>query len=260
LVSASIGGTYAARFADGKTARERERELDRGLTSEDTDLRISQLAFQTAQSMGGFSAWHSFRSAVRSRPDDFPFLGVENTPGDLFSAPFRFDFLSRPSTFIPLGVAAAVGIWLVSSMPKRKVVDDGRVIERKTFTAEDAFFAGAYSFNAGTHEEALFRGYVLPMAHYITGSPLAARWIDSILFALAHLNNVPVPVAQWALGFHLGRVVQSNNYGLEEAVFIHTWWDVLIFAASFHQRMLFPDESAHLPAPVLWLPKISLVF
>ena len=102
----------------------------------------------------------------------------------------------------------------------------------------------------------------MPMAHEYTGSPFAANLIDASLFALAHLSTVDIPIVQLAFGYHLGNVAQNNGYSLLEAVFIHTWWDIIAFYGIYHYERVAKPEVAKVrgPAPIYWLPGLTLVF
>jgi len=207
--------------------------------------RKYMLGLQTYQSMGGFSLYHSFRSSVtqRKRDGQYTFLKHAEKPSELALAPFHFQYLARPTTWIPLLVGVGINAWIVNNVPED--------YEKDSFRKEDAAFATAFSWNAGTHEEAVFRGWMMPvMREY----GMNDRW--SNIFAAAHLNSTPVPIAQLALGWHLGDVTQRNDWQISESIFIHTWWDILAFTASYHRRKV---DSKQQPAR-LHLPPLKIVF
>ncbi len=208
-----------------------------------------------AQGASGFSVWHSFRSAVRSRQihGQYGFLAAEETPLDLLAAPLRFDYLTRATTYIPLAVGAGLAAIILNSEPQ-----DG--YEKAAFRSSDAFFTTAYSWNAGTHEEAFFRGYLMPVMTEYWGSPFLANLIQSSVFALAHISSNPRPLPQFFLGLHMGNVTQRRGWTLSEAVFIHTWWDIIAFGVAYHYKRQEPDGLAVASLPVLWLPPLSVVF
>ena len=84
---------------------------------------------------------------------------------------------------------------------------------------------------------------------------------QSLLFAAAHLNTNPQPIAQLLLGYHLGYVTQKNNWTLGESIFIHTWWDVIAFSTIYHYKQAEPEnEAVQRLKPVLWLPPLQFAF
>lgn len=261
------GNFYSATVAaqndlDGQIARRRQasrnaekNEDDYAIDGRDVTVRKYLLGQLIGQGAGGFSAWHSFRSAVRSRQahGQYAFLEHEETPLEVLLAPLNFRHLTKPTTFIPLAVAGVLGaIVLTSETPED--------YERTAFTSSDGFFAATYSWNAGTHEEAFFRGYLMPLIAEYSGNDFLANLSQSCLFALAHFNTNPKPLPQLFLGFHLGSVSQRRNWTLSESVFIHTWWDVIAFGVAYHYKKVAPEGMAEAVKPVLWLPPLSLAF
>lgn len=260
-----LGGNYYASSVatrndlDGQIARRRQASRDAGEKDEDfaidgSDVTVRKylLGQLIGQGAGGFSAWHSFRSAVRSRRtgDQYAFLGLEESPGDVLLAPLQFKHLTKATTIVPLAIAGILGaVVLHAETPDN--------FERSAFNSSDGFFATAYSWNAGTHEEAFFRGYLMPLIAEYTGSDFLANLSQSTLFALAHYNTNPRPLPQFFLGFHLGSVSQRRNWTLSEAVFIHTWWDIIAFGVAYHYKQSAPEGVA---AAVMWLPPLSLAF
>lgn len=218
---------------------ERERRLSYG----------SQMAFAS----GSFSAYHAFRTAVpgQQKIGRFEFLKESETPGELLLAPFRFDYLKRPSTWIPLGVIAGL-----SALSFGAELGENSEYEKRSLTRSDYFYTMGVSYAAGTHEELLFRGWLLPLTRQMTGGDLSANLITTGAFALAHLGSTKMPVPQALLGFHLGWVTQQNNWTLSESIFIHTWWDVFAFLMQYELQKKDPRAA---PA-ALWLPPIQLAF
>ena len=223
---------------DPSRRQERLEELSEDPHSKNPHLRRIDLGLQTYQSAGGFSAYHSFRSAVRSRwaHGEFEFLrDTEESPGELLLAPFEFHFLKRPSTWIPLGVG--LGLALLQQTATKEQLEEAD-LQRANLNGSDVFFSSAKSYHAGTYEEAMFRGWLLPLAYHYVGDRWWANLIQTVGFAAAHLSNVSIPIAQGVLGYHLGDVTLNNHFSLREAIFIHTWWDVIAFLSiySFAKR------------------------
>lgn len=245
-----VGGNFLAATAiDSLKRREVESGseigTDEGLASRDGDVRRAMLGSQMAFAAGSYSTLHAFQNAVDSRRESgqYSFLGEKVTVADTVMAPFRVSYLSRSSTYIPLGIIGALAAYSVKSKTPGYV----NVALRGT----DYAFGAGYSYLAGTHEEALFRGWMMPLMREYVAGDTTSNILQSLIFALAHRGSVDLPITQLLLGYHLGYVTQRNGWSLGEAAFIHTWWDVIAFMAAYSKR-----ES---PA-VLNLPTLSLVF
>ena len=239
--------------ANEQSESQEKEATDTSLDSKDVALRKYTLGTLVYQGAGGMSAYHAFRTAVRSRKalGQYEFLKYEETPLDVLTAPFHFEYLSRPTTFIPLGIGAALAYLMAVSEPPKD-------LEKSRLSSADWFFTGAYSYNAGTHEEAMFRGWLMPFLTQQGMSPIWANVSQSALFALAHLGTNSFPLPQLLLGYHLGYVRQKTGWRLGEAVFIHVWWDVLAFASAFSYSKKQTEAAARLlPPPVLWLPPLT---
>ncbi len=197
--------------------------------SRNSHVRQFLLGSQIYMAAGSFSAYHSFRSAVRSRQaqGQFAFLAEEETVDELLLAPFRFGYLRRSTTWIPLVVAGGLVALNFSDYPQ--------LFSGNGFGPSDVFYGGAYSYLAGTHEEALFRGWMMPVLMQSWNSPFWSNTVTSAAFALAHLGSVglDVPWPQFIAGWYLGYLTQKNNWTLGESVFVHTWWDVIVITAAF---------------------------
>lgn len=205
------------------------------------------------QGAGFLSAWDAFRTAVpvqqRTR-GRFGFMPREKeTVGELLRAPFRFEYLSRPSTWIPLGLFAGVmGVGITSYRTDREEAG----ARWHSYEPSDAFFTGALSLNAGVSEEAFFRGYLYPLFHQWSGE---RTWISnsaqSLLFASAHVGGVTnVPVTQAVFGYYMGWVTQRNDWSLGQVVAIHFWWDVIAVSAALFTRHDVPISLGSFSIPV----------
>jgi membrane protease YdiL (CAAX protease family) len=222
-------GAYALGFDHSYRARlrlspdELADESELGIGSKDPNIRPMNWAFQTAQVAGGLSAYDSFRTATKYRKKlgQFDFIEKQDSVIDVLQAPFNFKFLARSTTWIPLAIGGAISVLSLSSSDAAHIPE--------VLKPQDYLYSGLFSYNAGTHEEAMFRGWIMPMFRHYTGSDLWSNVIGSSLFAVAHLSTVSVPLPQLLLGFHLGRVTQKNHWSIAESVFIHAWWDVFAF-------------------------------
>ena len=234
-----------------RTGNPQESELDQ----KDITGRKVVLGELIAQGAGGMSAYQAFRTAVRTRQGhgQYEFLTHEETPLDIMAAPFHFSYMTRPTTYIPLAIGAGLAYLVVQSGPPDGMVRDG-------FSSADGFFTGAYSYNAGMHEEAIFRGWLMPVMREYWDSDFWSNAAQSVLFAAAHLNTNPQPLPQLLLGYDLGWISQNNGWRISEGVFIHTWWDVLAFASQYAYKQKAPAPVAAKIHPILWLPPVALFF
>lgn len=269
LGGASIASGAATSLADRQEA-DPDFNPDEDLDSRDNDVRRLLLGTQIAFAAGSFSTLHAFANAVETRKaaGQYSFLGEKVTVADTALAPFRFGYLTRPSTFIPLGVLGTLSALAIRT--------DSPEFEKVALTGTDYGFAGGFSYLAGTHEEALFRGWMMPVFREYVGGDTIANSLQSILFAAAHMGSVDVPIAQLLLGYHLGYVTEANGWSLGEAAFIHTWWDVIAFLTSFSVREkpkaaetaafqasingTRPLMAKKAPLPVLRLPPLVIRF
>src|SRR5262245_17463235 len=182
-----------------------------------TTLR-RDFALRLATDTALYSSFGAYRDA-RAR-DDRPYRtpAPKESLSDLALAPFSWEFLSRPTTFIPLALqawAAAVGKYGI-------------------YRADDVSAGQLHAYNLTTNEftavgeEGFFRGFL--------NNELSNRWGDgwglagsSVLFGVAHngqgqtANILQATVA----GAYLGWVQQRNGFQIGEGVAIHYWINVL---------------------------------
>lgn len=208
--------------------------------SRDSAVRRYVWGMKTYDLAGSLSLYHGFRTALqfRQKEGEFEFLPKEaETSDELMLAPFNFSNLSRLTTIIPL--ALGVGLMAYSGAN-----DD---YDTRNLTAGDIAFSGGISYNAGVGEEAMFRGWMFPLFVESFGSSFWGNMAQSTIFAAAHLssdNRFPMP--QFLAGYYFAWLSQRNNWTLQESIFIHTWWDVIVFTASFTQG----DKKASIYVPL----------
>ncbi len=192
---------------------------------------------------GELSAYHSFRTAMKSRQSSgqFEFLKAQEDVDDLLLAPFAFSEALKPTTFIPLAIVAALAV--INHNSGSHTPGD--------FTLGDAAFTVGTSYNAGVGEEALFRGYMMPMFRQGVGSDFWSNASTSVIFGAAHLSSSnKAPVIQTLIGFYLGWLSQRNDWSLRQSVFLHAWWDVVAIGASMASQ----KNDAYIPLPALTIP------
>lgn len=192
--------------------------------TEDNDFRAYQLGAQIYSAAGGMSAYAAFRSTVKYKQEngfDYQFIKRNETVDELLLAPFEFKFLKRSSTYTPLAVLLGL-------------IALGGDVSTANLSASDAYYTSAYSYNAGTYEEAIFRGWQMPYLKNKGLSNFSSNAIQALIFGAAHGVRV-VPLPQILMGYYLGYVTQKNDWSIRESIFIHAWWDILAIGASYAQ-------------------------
>ncbi len=175
---------------------------------------------------GSLSAYHSFKTAVRTRKSEFAFIETEESVQDLLMAPIRFSEMTKPTVFIPLGLLA--GLSLLG--PKGKKGEKGN----RASGIDRGVWTSGISYGAGVGEEALFRGWMMPNLHASTQSALGSNAIQAVIFGAAHYaEGQPLPIAQALMGGYLGWRTQANGYSLRESIFIHFWWDIIALSRAY---------------------------
>ena len=232
------------------TQLERENEYVHG----DMARKVSYAA-QVRLLTRSFSAWETFRASLPSlqASGKFTFIKDDDSVSDLAMAPFQFDFLKRKTTWIPLAIGAALYYYSAVLVPQVNTA-----VSTDPLTGADTLYTLGTSWNAGTHEEMAFRGWLMPMLMEQTGDPISSNLISGALFGGAHLNHIDAPLFQISLGWYLGWVTIRNQWRLSEAVFIHAWWDVFALLVNYQTRNTKLEGSANMLP--LMLPPLKIVF
>lgn len=198
------------------------------LDSYNDNVRAALWGVKTYDLAGSLSLYHAFRTAVKTRQKEgqYGFLGEGETVDELMLAPFKFSHMGRWTTFVPLGLLLGGMIALLEN-------DN---YHPRTLNTGDVLFSTAISYNAGVGEEALFRGWLQPLFAQSFDSPFWANVLSSTIFAAAHISREnPIPWPQFLAGYYFGWLAERNAWTLSESIFIHTWWDIIVFTASFSQ-------------------------
>lgn len=247
------GGIHLATW--GTTAdisayyRTRDDYIERGDRYDDEELTITtnrtseraDLFSTVASNTRFYSAYDAYRQRRAMQGN----LGY-NTPisdegfQDLATAPFQGRYLSRPTTFVPMAIAAS---GLLLSAEDSWVTRTQGGLTRGEAATMMLPRQGAVALG----EEAFFRGVLNNSFHHQFG-PWWGTAASSVGFGLAHSGaglSANAAVAT-AYGAYLGWLHQHNNYRLGENVAVHFWWNVLVSAASLRHD---PDERT---AVVRW--------
>ncbi|MCK5688078.1 CPBP family intramembrane metalloprotease [Myxococcota bacterium] len=192
---------------------------------------------------GSLSAYDTYRHRM---VDELGLQAELPHVDELLMAPLEFKRLASPSVGIPLVSLLALVVWDIQT-------NYGEGIRAfSNYTGYDAGTTMAISTGAGVTEEALFRGFMMSyMEHRWGWNRWVANGVQGTLFGAAHGTFD----ARILMGFYFGWMAQRDNYDLRDAVFLHTWWDVIAISALFAVERATYDEVQ--PA-IMWLP--AMVF
>jgi len=218
-------------------------EFELGPLTADIGLRLYLFA-------GGMSALQSFRSAAlaRKHQSQFDFMKVEDEhPIDVALAPWTFKHITSTKTWIPLaaGLTVFTGVMALAG-------------GNTSFSVGKGVSALVTSHNAGVWEEAVFRGWLMPMTREWISNDFWSNAIVATVFAAAHISDQnSIPWFQLLSGWYFGWIVQENDYKIGEAAFLHAWWDVMALTFSY----LYTQNTIHKnDAFEISLPPIKVTF
>ena len=167
-----------------------------------------------------YSSFAAYRDGRERNNSGYRTPAPKETLSDLALSPFRWQYLSRPTTFIPIGLQAIA----VFASKNGYAIDRAPDVSKRdlhvyNFTANEFTAVG---------EEGFFRG--------VLNNELSNRWgngwglaSSSLLFGLAHTGegNTANILQATAAGAYLGWVHQRNDFQVGEGVAIHYWINVL---------------------------------
>jgi membrane protease YdiL (CAAX protease family) len=118
-------------------------------------------------------------------------------------------------------------------------LEDGTRIENRNggeahppFRGHGAAFAGSISLNAAVGEEALFRGWLLPMLTEKSGRFWVANGLQAAIFGGLHASQADSFAFVIGLGgLYNGWVTRRNDWSIREVIFQHFWYDVAVITA-----------------------------
>lgn len=221
LGASVVGVGIAASYSDGS-------DLPSDRLPRQKDDQFEALGLHLAGSSALLSAYDSFRRSLPkiSGGGRYAFLDNPTPTRRTFVGPFRFDFLKNKRTWIFLTIPVAI-------LTAVAIDESGQDTDYLPFRGHDAFYAAGLSYGAGVTEEALFRGYLYPWFHQMSGRRFwVSNSAQALLFGLAHLSTVDVPVVQTLGGFYWGWVVRKDGWSIEETIFQHFWWDMILFTGA----------------------------
>lgn len=194
-----------------------------------TTLRYDYAA-RLVTDMALYSGYAAYRDARERDNAGFRTPAPRESLTDLAVAPFSINYLSRPTTFIPLLLEAAVLYHEKDSKDAYGIYRANDVSERDlhvfNLTANEMTAVG---------EEAFFRGFLNNefSSRYGDGAGLVT---SSVIFGLAHTGQGQTANAlqATAAGFYFGWMHQKNGYAVGEGVTLHYWFNVLAGISAIH--------------------------
>ena len=167
-----------------------------------------------------YSSYGAYRDARAQDDSGYRTPRPTESLTDLAVAPFSFRYLSRPTTFVPLVIAA----WAAFSDQNKYAVFWNDDVSQNdlymfTFTANEMTAVG---------EEAFFRGFLNNEFSNRYGDR-GGLVVSSLVFGLAHTGQGQTATAleATAAGFYLGWLHQRNGFEAGEGVALHYWINVL---------------------------------
>jgi len=211
---------------------------DREVVNQTTLRRDFALRLATDTAL--YSSFGAYRDARQRDDRSYRTPAPRESLSELALAPFSWQFLSRPTTFIPLALQA----WAVS----RSKYGYG------IYRAPDVSTRDLHMYNATANEftavgeEGFFRGFVNNefSDRFGDGWGLAG---SSLLFGIAHTgqgqtaNAIEASIA----GAYLGWVHQRNGFQIGEGVALHYWINVLAGIAAIRNGGGAPLLSLRVP-------------
>lgn len=234
--SVAIAGVWAGTTGNADLASTPRRPRD----------QFASEAVHLSFTAGALSAWDAFHRAVPTLQSQgkYEFLEARESLGDLLTAPIDVDFLRRWTTWVNLGLSATVATVVYTQR--------NRGVDHMPFEGHDAAYVGSLSYNAAVGEEALFRGWLLPVFQQkLGGSFWAGNTLQASLFGVAH-----APRADWFAaviglsGLYDGWLTRRNRGSVREAIFGHFWYDVFVGTATMLRD----------PRATVYLPTITIRF
>jgi hypothetical protein len=204
-----------------------------------TTLR-RDFALRLATDTALYSSFGAYRDARQRDDRSYRTPAPKESLSELALAPFSWEFLSRPTTFIPLALQA----WAVSRSKYAYGI----------YRAQDVSTRDLHIYNATANEftavgeEGFFRGFV--------NNEFSDRWGDgwglaesSLLFGIAHTGQGQTANAVEAslAGAYLGWMHQRNGFQIGEGVALHYWINVIAGIAAIRNGGSAPLLSLRVP-------------
>ena len=205
----------------------------------ETTLR-HDFALRLAVDTALYSSFSAYRDARQLDDRAYRTPPPKESLSDLALAPFSWEFLSRPTTFIPL----AFQVWAVSRSKGAYGIYRGPDVSTRDLHIHNVT---TNEFTA-VGEEGFFRGFINNEFSDRWGNGWGLAW-SSLLFGIAHTgqgqtaNAVEASIA----GAYLGWIHQRNAFQIGEGVALHYWINVLAGFAAIRNGGSAPLLSLSVP-------------
>lgn len=202
-----------------------------------TTLR-RDFALRLATDTALYSSFGAYRDARLRDERGYRTPAPKESLSELALAPFSWEFLSRPTTFVPLALQA----WAASRGGYG--IYRGHDVSTRDL---QVYNATANEFTA-VGEEGFFRGFINNDFSDRWGNGWGLTW-SSLLFGAAHTGQGQTANAVQAsiAGAYLGWVQQRNGFEIGEGVALHYWINVLAGIAAIRNGGSAPLLSISVP-------------
>jgi hypothetical protein len=206
---------------------DRDRNITINRTSFDADLYGTALT-----DLSLYSAYGAYRDARQLRGNQgYATPAPQETLGQAAAAPFQWEYLQRPTAWLPVLIALGAAVSPPTS-------DSYLYRPQGGLTRDEMAYGMAGEFEmVAVGEESFFRGVL----NNGFSSAFGENWglaASSAVFGLAHagVGAQATPAAATIFGAYLGWLHQRNDYDIREGVAIHFWWDFLTGIAMLKTR------------------------
>ena len=179
-----------------------------------------------------YSAFGAYRdNRLASENAGFSTPAPRETLADLVTAPYRLEWLTRPTTYVALALPLVA--LLIPPSDEQLLFRPDSTISREELAV--GFYAQHHMVALG--EEAFFRGVLNNGFSHSFGN----RWglaASSLAFGIGHEGQGGQATAIGAalFGAYLGYLQQENDFRIGQGVAIHFWWNFLISLGMLEER------------------------
>jgi membrane protease YdiL (CAAX protease family) len=179
-----------------------------------------------------YSSFAAYRDARLARNNEgYRTPPPQESATDLALAPFKWEYLARWTTLLPLAVA----LYNAAAPPSNA---DYLYSPDRTISRNDIAYGSFFQYGmVAVGEESFFRG-VLNNSFSNAWGPWWGLAGSSVLFGAAH-EGAPGQATSYgaaAFGAYLGYLQQQDGYRIGQDVAIHFWWDFLTSLAMLQKR------------------------
>ncbi|MEY8211422.1 MAG: CPBP family intramembrane glutamic endopeptidase [Gammaproteobacteria bacterium] len=170
--------------------------------------------------------------AYKSRKHDGA-ISPKDHISDLWSAPFEWNFISRPTTYVPM---------LVIAIYASQRDNNYAFIKSSDVSGSDLHISNALKAEVtAVGEEAFFRGYVNTEMSDNYGENYGLLG-SSLIFGATHTGEGDQAnfLEASSIGGYLGWLHQRNDYRLGESVAVHYWINFILGVAEIEQGGTIP--------------------